>query len=576
MVLFTSRSLSHLGETLRCLIWCLHQVFICYLLSINYILLYTYNMMTDYAFLLQGSDRWGKDLALLWWYLNISPSLQQFHIMSITQSELSSLTSLKVWGDKEKFHNDIAFLLVSAEEEVTGDRKYGLSTIWVNPCQARVCSMEEVVKELTAWVSSGPDWPYTLVWLNKDTHHAPLPKEGHLGMLPERGTDSMTCRRISQLEVHQLLISGLQVAYLLGLNGHEDPIITSLAKSLAHGISLTGGRSIHLEVNIPQPIAEELDWKVLPPGRCSPILMASPLKTTPPKLEREVSMTMEVRSLLSWVMLDTSGQVSGNSTPERPNPVVILTPPPHKLRDPSGPVDTSSQVSAPDDVEMAEASLEEVPTNICPIAKTPGSRSSTPPADASHLWEKANKALEELLATKSSIDAHRWKVVWELGMELWQNDSKTTESFKETKAICTCATLDAEALCSATFKEAKSTCAHTIWEAKALCSTAIRDVETWGASQADSLQWRHAKTIQHLEEQVIQEEGKSQIDFLSACQAALQANPVEFRGTLVASYHILMGRAPSSNPFTLLQGAFLYWATICPSGSSFSCAWPFP
>ena len=37
MVLFTSRSLSHLGQTLRCLIWHLPQVFICYLLSINYI-----------------------------------------------------------------------------------------------------------------------------------------------------------------------------------------------------------------------------------------------------------------------------------------------------------------------------------------------------------------------------------------------------------------------------------------------------------------------------------------------------------------------------------------------------------
>ena len=96
-------------------------------------------------------------------------------------------------------------------------------------------------------------------------------------------------------------------------------------------------------------------------------------------------MTMEVRSLLSWVMLDTSGHVSGNLTPKRPNPMVILTPPPHKLRDLSRLVDTSSQVSTLDDIEMAEASLEEVPTTISPIAETPGSRSGTPPADASHL-----------------------------------------------------------------------------------------------------------------------------------------------------------------------------------------------
>ena len=99
--------------------------------------------------------------------------------------------------------------------------------------------MEEVVRELTAWVSSGPNWPYALVQLNKDTCHVPLPKEGHLGILPQGGTVMMACRGISQLEVHQLLISGLQVAYLVGLNGCKDPVITSLPESLANSISLT-------------------------------------------------------------------------------------------------------------------------------------------------------------------------------------------------------------------------------------------------------------------------------------------------------------------------------------------------
>ena len=117
---------------------------------------------------------------------------------------------------------------------------------------------------------------------------------------------------------------------------------------------------------------EKPHQKASPLGRCSLILMASPLKTTPPKLERQASKTMELRSLLSWVMLDTSGHVSGNLTPKRPNPMVVLTPPPHKLRSLCGLVNTSSQVSAPDDTEMAEGFLEEIPTAISPIAKAPG------------------------------------------------------------------------------------------------------------------------------------------------------------------------------------------------------------
>ena len=91
--------------------------------------------------------------------------------------------------------------------------------------------MEEVVRELTAWVSSGPDWCYALVQLKEDTCHAPLPKEGHLGTLPEGGTNSATCGRISQLEVCQLLILGLQVVYPVGLNGCKVPIITSLPEA---------------------------------------------------------------------------------------------------------------------------------------------------------------------------------------------------------------------------------------------------------------------------------------------------------------------------------------------------------
>ena len=245
----------------------------------------------------------------------------------------------------------------------------------------------------------------------------------------------------------------------------------------------------------------------------------------------------------------------GTQCPKRPNPIVMLIPLPPKLRNLSGLVDTSSQVSTPDDAEMLEASLEEVPTTISPITETPQPSCSAPPIDASHLWEKANKALQELLATKSSIKACRQKVVWELGMELHWNDSETTESIKEARAICACATLDAEALYSTTVKEAKATCAHTIWEAKALCSATIRDVEIWGATQVDSLQWRHVKTLQHLEEQVIHEEGKSQVDFLFACQAALQASPVKLRGMLVASHHLLMGQAPMSHSFTLSHRA---------------------
>ena len=119
--------------------------------------------------------------------------------------------------------------------------------------------MEEVVWKLTAWISSGPYWPYALVQLHEGMCHAPLPKEGHLGILPQRGSEATPCGQISQLEVCQLLIASTQVVYPIGLNGCKEPIITSLPEPLAHGVSLTTGEPTYLEINILPSLAEEPD-----------------------------------------------------------------------------------------------------------------------------------------------------------------------------------------------------------------------------------------------------------------------------------------------------------------------------
>ena len=114
---------------------------------------YRHHMMTDYAFFSQGSDRWGKNLIPLWGHFTICPPLHQFHISSITQSMLSSLTSLKAWREKQKVHQDIAFLLVLAEEEATGEggmafQKYGWTLVWRYKMYGRyrcLCYLYDVV-----------------------------------------------------------------------------------------------------------------------------------------------------------------------------------------------------------------------------------------------------------------------------------------------------------------------------------------------------------------------------------------------------------------------------------------------
>ena len=139
----------------------------------------------------------------------------------------------------------------------------------MNPYQARVCTMDEAVKQLTALVPTGSNWPYILVQLNGDTHHVPLPREGHLSALVE-GTSSATCGQISHLEVCQLLSSNSPVIYPVGLNGYEVSVVVSPPESLAKGTNLLGGKPIYLKWTSHSP-----PWRGENP-KCHPLAVTPP------------------------------------------------------------------------------------------------------------------------------------------------------------------------------------------------------------------------------------------------------------------------------------------------------------
>ena len=148
--------------------------------------------------------------------------------------------------------------------------------------------MEEVVDKLTTFTSSGANCPYALAQLCKDPHHAPLPKNKHLGVLPQGKAHETFCGQISQLEVCHLFTASPHAIYPIGLNGHDEPVITTLPELLDSSISLITSEHIYLGIDIPSPP----DQKMPPLEDISTILV-----TNPPKSEG--SMTMEVSNLLS-------------------------------------------------------------------------------------------------------------------------------------------------------------------------------------------------------------------------------------------------------------------------------------
>ena len=369
--------------------------------------------MTEYAFFAEKTDRWGKDMASLWGNFNIWPQLHWLELPCHSLKELFSISSLKVWGDAQKPCHNIAYLLVRVEVIMQG-RCYGISLVWVHPNQVRAATIEEAVKKLTAYTSSRVNWPYALAQLCKDPHHAPLPKNKHLGVLPQGKVQETFCGQISQLKVCQLLATSPQVIYPIGLNGHDEPIITTLPDLLGSGISLIISEHIYLEIDIPSPTIEEPDHKMPPLKDIPTFLITSPPKS-PPKSKG--SMTMEVSNLLSQAVLEASSCGSQQSSPRRPTTAVVLISLPWKPEGLPLPPNTSSQAS----IDEGEASLEDIPANISSIAAISGSDSTSPSMDLTELWTNANKALDDLLSTKGSIDARRQRAVWDLGVMLCQN-----------------------------------------------------------------------------------------------------------------------------------------------------------
>ena len=114
--------------------------------------------------------------------------------------------------------------------------------------------------------------------------------------------------------------------------------------------------------------------------------------------------------------------------------------PPQKSEVTVPPVDTSSQAS----IKEAEGSLEDIPTNISLIAAVYSSGSVSPPVDPSELQANANRAIDNMLHLKRSLDIKRQRATWELGVMLHQNESQGATSIAAAKAAYSQAVLEAK------------------------------------------------------------------------------------------------------------------------------------
>ena len=300
-----------------------------------------------------------------------------------------------------------------------------MALVWISPQQAWASTMVEVLEILSTCTSSGPDWPYVLTQLYEGTNHVPLPKDKHLGILPQGKVES-PCGWISQLEVHQLLSTRLQVIYLMGLNGGNQSVTIDLPGPLHSGSSVTTDEHLYMKIDIPSLTPEEQDGVNLPLGR-GHATQAIAMPKTPWK--PRVTLMAEVGELLTRGMTEDNDREPEHSTTvkELANKADISPPP--KMEVPALPLDTSSQASVPE----IEASIESNPIHNSPTAVAYSSCSDSPTMDLPELQADAHLAINHMLSIKRSSDLKRQWAIWDFEALLHQLEAEAAATNERAK-----------------------------------------------------------------------------------------------------------------------------------------------
>ena len=262
----------------------------------------------------------------------------------------------------------------------------------------------------------------------------------------------------------------------------------------------------------------------------------------------------EVNDLLKQGVVDESNCETKHSASEKAAAAEAVMPLSLKADVPAPPINTSSQAS----LEEGEASLESNPVNVSLTVAAYSSHSDSPMVDLMELKTDINLAADHILSIKRSMDLKRQQIIWELGLQLHQNEANEAVANEKAKVLHLCGVLDAKVDCAKAVLEAKHSYRVAIQEAKMIRGNRLQELEVAysqalgetaavRSSRSETLHREHVRLMQELEEQAIREESKSHHSFLSTCQAILLHALQSLKENLTTSYHIFLGRSPLSS-----------------------------
>ena len=156
--------------------------------------------MSEIKFFMERVDRWGDSMQALLGSLGICPSIDHIGLPHHTTEELHSISHLKIWGDVQKLHHGMAYLLVQVDDTSEAGT-YCMAIVWISSLQARVFSMVEALEMLSSLTSKGSDGHMFLSNCMKAPTICPSQKTDIFVSFPRKKAESPS-GQISQLKIH--------------------------------------------------------------------------------------------------------------------------------------------------------------------------------------------------------------------------------------------------------------------------------------------------------------------------------------------------------------------------------------
>ena len=424
--------------------------------------------MSEFEFFMERVDRWGDSMQALWGSLGISPPIHQIGLPHHTAEELCSISHLKIWGDVQKPHHGMAYLLVQIDDTSKAGT-YGMAIVWISSLQARVSLMVEALEMLSSLTSEGSDWPYVLIQLYECSNHTPLLEDRHICILPQEKVESPS-GQISQLKICWLLSAGPSVVFPVELNGGDQLVTINLPESLHTSSSVTADEYPYIKVNIPTSIPEEQDCTSLPlGGKHDTPTITWPKASWKPR----ITLAAEVNNLIDQGMMDNYDQESEHSIMAEVPTTEADASQPLKMEMSVLTLDTCSQASA---AEM-EASLKSNPIGILLTAVAHSSHSSSPIGDLSKLQSDVHLAINSMLTAKRSSELEIQCTIWDFEASIHQSEVEAAATNEKAKFAHLRRDLKAKVKCAKAVMKAKYNYRTIVQKARAERCTELKESE---------------------------------------------------------------------------------------------------